>query len=83
MGVDEKLSLKVFFSFHSRAYTSHLDFGKLAQLTSLRRLHLRAACGGLSLPTFTFSGGLIALSNLKDLTKLVTKLFCCSIDWHV
>jgi len=52
------------------SYTSHLDFGKLAQLTSLRRLQLRAACGGLTLPSFAFSGGLAALSNLKDLTKL-------------
>jgi len=52
------------------AYTSHLDFGKLAQLTCLKRLELRAACGGLSLPSFTFSGGLMALSGLKDLTKL-------------
>ena len=49
-----------------------LDFGKLAQLTCLRRLQLRAACGGLTLPSFAFSGGLAALSNLKDLTKLVT-----------
>lgn len=60
------------FLFVSRTYTSHLDFGKLAQLTTLKRLQLRAACGGLTLPSFAFSGGLEALSNLKDLTKLVT-----------
>ncbi|XP_073247679.1 uncharacterized protein [Porites lutea] len=50
--------------------TSHLDFGKIAQLTCLKRLRLRAACGVLTVPSFTFSGGLMALSNLKDLTKL-------------
>ena len=71
-GKNAKAKTCSFISLSLRSYTSHLDFGKLAQLTCLRRLQLRAACGGLTLPSFAFSGGLAALSNLKDLTKLVT-----------
>ena len=64
-----------------RECTSHLDFGKIAQLTCLKRLRLRAACGVLTVPSFTFSGGLMALGNLKDLTKLVKhdRLNLCGI----
>ena len=73
LGIDlaHKPTVKILFFAGNAHHIWILDFGKIAQLTCLKRLRLRAACGVLTVPSFTFSGGLMALGNLKDLTKLV------------
>ena len=69
-----QLCLSMLWCLFCRRTNTRLDIGKLSQLTSLKRLQLRAACAGLQLPAFTFSGGLPSLACLTQLKKLVRQV---------
>ena len=67
------------FPYISRSCSSRIDIGKFSQLSNLKCLQMRAACSGLKLPTFAFSGGMSSLKSLTCLKKLVSTGFLLSM----
>lgn len=55
-----------------RGKTARIDIGKFSHLRNLKELRLRAACAGLQLPMFAFSGGMNGLKELTQLRRLVS-----------
>lgn len=55
--------------------TARIDIGKFSHLKNLKELRLRAACAGLQLPMFAFSGGMNGLKELNQLTRLALTTF--------
>ena len=66
------LMIFVFYVFCFRGFVEYFDVGKLSKFEHLRELRINLDDESVSYSSFSFSGGLNALGDLKHLRILVS-----------